>query len=154
MIDEDLQPRGGTRFLEDGSAEVIVDGEVLLAIPPDDALSTGVIGFTGDGAGLYAVSSIDRNAAALVRFDLNSGAVETLAADPTYDVHAVELHPLTRELEIVSFERARVEHVVVDPRWPTTWPRWLPRIPATSSSPDAIMPIDAGSPPTTPTTAR
>ncbi len=98
LIDEDLQPRGGTRFLEDGSAEVIVDGEVLLAIPPDDALSTGVIGFTGDGAGLYAVSSIDRNAAALVRFDLKSGEVETLASDPTYDVHAVELHPLTREL--------------------------------------------------------
>lgn len=115
LIDEDLRPRGGTRFLEDGSAEAIVDGQVLLTIPPDDALSTGVIGFTGDGAGLYAVSSIDRNAAALVRFDLNSGAVETLAADPTYDVHAVELHPLTRDLEIVSFERARVEHVVVDP---------------------------------------
>ncbi len=115
MIDEDLQPRGGTRFLEDGSVEVIVDDELLLAIPPDDALTTGVIGFTGDGDGLYAVSSIDRNAAALVRFDLASGEVETLASDPTYDVHGVELHPLTREVQIVSFERARVEHVVVDP---------------------------------------
>ena len=60
------------------------------------------------------MSSIDRNAAALVRFDLASGAAETLASDPTYDVHGVELHPITREVQIVSFERARVDHVVID----------------------------------------
>ncbi len=115
LIDEDLQPRGGTRFLEDGSCEVIVDEKLLLAIPADDALTTGVIGFTGDGGGLYAVSSIDRNAAALVRFDIASGESELLASDPVYDVHGVELHPVTREVQIVSYERARVEHVVVDP---------------------------------------
>ena len=114
LIDEDLEPRGGTRFHEDGSVEVIVDDQLLISIPPDDALTTGAIGFTADGKGLYAVSSIDRNAAALVRFDLASGAAETLASDPTYDVHGVELDPITREVQIVSFERARVDHVVID----------------------------------------
>ena len=114
LVDEDLTPRGGTRFLEDGSCEVIVDEQVLLTIPADDALTTGTIGFTADGTGLYAVSSIDRNASALVRFDVASGEAETILADPTYDVHGVELHPVTRDVQIVSFERARVDHVVLD----------------------------------------
>ena len=49
-----------------------------------------------------------------MRFDVATGAAEMLAADPVYDVHGVELHPVTREVQIVSFERERVEHVVLD----------------------------------------
>jgi dipeptidyl aminopeptidase/acylaminoacyl peptidase len=115
LIDEDLVPRGGTQFLEDGSAQVIVDERLLIAIPADDALTTGVIGFNAAGDGIYGVSSIDGNAAALVLFDVGTGAATPIASDPIYDVHAVELHPITREVQIVSFERARVDHVVLDP---------------------------------------
>ncbi len=114
LVDEDLTVRGGTRFLADSSAEVVVDGRVVLTIPPDDGLTTSPLGFTADGARLYAVSSIDRNASALVRLDLESGETEVLAADPTSDVHAVEINPVTLEVEIVTFERARLDHVVLD----------------------------------------
>jgi dipeptidyl aminopeptidase/acylaminoacyl peptidase len=114
LVDEDLAVRGGMRYVEDGSRELVVDDRLLTTIGPDDALTSGPIGFTADGTGLYMVSSADANAARLVRMDVADGAVEVIAEDATYDVHGVELHPVTREVQLVSFERARVEHRVLD----------------------------------------
>ncbi len=114
LVDEDLAVRGGMRYVEDGSRELVVDDRLLTTIGPDDALTSGPVGFTADGTGLYMVSSADANAARLVRMDVADGAVEVIAEDPTYDVHGVELHPVTRDVQLVSFERARVEHRVLD----------------------------------------
>ncbi len=114
LVDNELRPRGGMRMRDDGSGAFELDGSTLLELDPDDAISSRAIGFTADDAALYLVTPADANAAGLVR--LAPGATpETLADDPTYDVASAELHPVSREVEIVSFLRARLEHEVLDP---------------------------------------
>ncbi|MGH9036870.1 MAG: alpha/beta hydrolase family protein, partial [Acidimicrobiia bacterium] len=44
-----------------------------------------------------------------------SGTTEVLAEDPRYDVGGLLLHPDTKAVQMVSFTRARTEHVVLDP---------------------------------------
>jgi dipeptidyl aminopeptidase/acylaminoacyl peptidase len=109
-----VQPRpdGGMNLLFRRSAEG--DWETLLEVDSDDALSTGPVAFTADGGGLYLLSSMGANAARLVRRDLAKGTTEVLAEDPRYDVGGVMLHPDTREVQMVSFTRARTEHIVLD----------------------------------------
>jgi dipeptidyl aminopeptidase/acylaminoacyl peptidase len=114
LVDNELRPRGGIRMREDGSGAFELDGSTLLELDPDDAISSRAIGFTADDAALYVVTPADANAAGLVR--LAPGATpETLADDPIFDVASAELHPVSRDVEIVSFLRARMEHEVLDP---------------------------------------
>ncbi len=110
-----LQPRpdGGTVILT--RADAGAEWETALSVGFDDALNTGPIGFTGDGTGLYLLSSVDANASQLVRLDLATGTTEVLAGDPQYDVGGLLLHPDTKAVQMVSFNRARTEHVVLDP---------------------------------------
>ena len=51
------------------------------------------VGFTGDGRGLYLVSSVGANASRLLRLDVDLGETEVIAEDSRYDVGAVILHP-------------------------------------------------------------
>jgi dipeptidyl aminopeptidase/acylaminoacyl peptidase len=114
LVDNELRPRGGMRMRDDGSGAFELDGSILLELDPDDAISSHAVGFTAEDDALYAVTSAGANAAGLVL--LRPGhPPETLADDPTYDVASVELHPVTRTVEIVSFLRARLEHEVLDP---------------------------------------
>jgi dipeptidyl aminopeptidase/acylaminoacyl peptidase len=115
LVDNDLRPRGGLRFLPDGGVELDVDGETRLRLGPEDALTTAPVGFDASGDGLYLTTSAGRNAAALVRMDVRSGALEELAGDPTYDVHAVEIDPGTYTVDVVSFLRERLHHQVLNP---------------------------------------
>lgn len=120
VADAHLAVRAKVATREDGGAELRVrrttDGawESAIVWPPDDALSSGPVGFTLDGNGLYLLDSRDVNAARLVRWDLSSGAVREIAADPQYDVSGVMLHPDTRQVQMVSFVKARLEHRVID----------------------------------------
>ena len=121
VADGELVVRATLRPLPDGSTEILAraDGEAewesVLAVGSEDALNTGPIGFDGDGSGLYLLSSVDANASRLIRLDLAGGASEVLAEDPRYDVGGLLLHPDTRAVQMVSFIRARTEHVVLDP---------------------------------------
>jgi len=89
--------------------------EVFLEVDSDDALGTAPIGFTADGQSLYLLSSVDANASRLLRVDLVSGLATVLADDPQYDVSGIMSNPDTKEVQMVSFTKARVEHVVLDP---------------------------------------
>jgi dipeptidyl aminopeptidase/acylaminoacyl peptidase len=121
VADGDLVVRAALRPLPDGGTEVLArsggeaEWETVLSVGSDDALGTGPIGFTGDGQGLYMLSSVGANASRLVRLDLTSGDSEILAEDPRYDVGGLLLHPDTKAVQMVSFTRARTEHVVLDP---------------------------------------
>ena len=109
-IDDELRPRGGIRNLPDGSIELEVDGRVLLRAGLDDALATAPVTFNKDGSALYVLTSVDRNAVELFRIDVESGDLEPVAGDPTYDVSNVDVNPDTLEVEVVSFLRDRVDH--------------------------------------------
>jgi len=88
--------------------------EPFLTVPPDDASSTDVIGFTRDGAALLVLSSIDVNATRLERHDLVTGERRVLADDGDYDVAGVWQHPETLEPQAVEFERDRQEILLLD----------------------------------------
>jgi dienelactone hydrolase len=118
LIDTDLQVRGGATMDGDGAITVHLgrDGAFapFLVIPPDDASTTDVLGFTRDGSALLVLSSIGVNATRLERHDLVTGERRVLAADDTHDVAGVWRDPETLEPQAVQFERERQEIVLLD----------------------------------------
>ncbi len=121
LADAQLVVRGALRPHPDGSMSLVVrdnaetDWRELLAIPAEDALTTGPVAFSADGGSLLLVSSVGAQAARLVRVDLATSATEVLAEDPAADVSDVRLNPDTREPQIVTVLKARSEYRVLDP---------------------------------------
>ena len=60
-------------------------------------------------------SSVGAQTARLTRVDIATGAIEVLAEDPVADIGGVRTDPDTREPQIVSVVKSRVEYVVLDP---------------------------------------
>jgi dienelactone hydrolase len=120
VVDADLKVRGGMAPQPDGGFVIVVredeetEWKPFLALSSDDALSTGPIGFTRDGKAMYLQSSVDANAARLVRRDIDTGEQEVLAEDPTYDVVGAVIHPDTREPQIAMLLKERIDYVVLD----------------------------------------
>jgi dipeptidyl aminopeptidase/acylaminoacyl peptidase len=112
-----LQPRpdGGMNLVGRRPGATADQWEVLLEVDSDDALGTAPIGFTADGNSLYLLSSVDANASRLLRVDLTSSVATVLAEDPHYDVSGIMSNPDTKEIQMVTFTKARTEHVVLDP---------------------------------------
>jgi len=119
VADTELEIRAGVALEPDGSMVVKVrdgvagDWRVLLKMPAEDALTSGPIAITADGS-MLALSSVGADTGRLVRIDLGSGATEVLAADPEADVSGVRLHPDTREPQIVTWNKERLEYRVLD----------------------------------------
>jgi dipeptidyl aminopeptidase/acylaminoacyl peptidase len=119
--DHQFQVRAAMAMRPDGGSDVLVrdtgDAEWRTAISfdPEDALFSRVTGFTGDGRGLYLISSKDANTARLVRFDITSGDSVVLAEDPEYDVSDVAFHPDTHEPLWAAVVKERVHRMVLDP---------------------------------------
>ena len=107
------QPDGGmVLMIRDGAGD---DWRPLLTISAEDALTSGPVAFSGDGQSLLAISSVGADTGRLVRLDLATGAEQVLAEDPEADVAGIRLHPDTREPQIVSFLKDRMEYRVLDP---------------------------------------
>jgi dipeptidyl aminopeptidase/acylaminoacyl peptidase len=120
-VDAQLKVRGAAAATPDGGLELLVrDNEQdewrkLLTWGSDDALTSGPVAFTVDGQSLYLQDSRDSNASRLTKLNLASGENTVLAEDPQYDVGHVMLHPDTREVQAVAFNKDRVEWQVLDP---------------------------------------
>ena len=120
LADEDLQVRCALAPLPDGSFHVLVrdsgEGEFrhLLTIPPEDATSTDVVSFSGDGRSMLMISAAGSDTGRLTRVDLATGDETVLAEDPEADVAGVLLHPDTRDPLIVSVLKDRMTYVVLD----------------------------------------
>jgi dipeptidyl aminopeptidase/acylaminoacyl peptidase len=121
VVDADFQVRAGVAPTADGGMTIMVretadaDWRTLIDVPAEDALATGPVTFTQDGKALWLLSSMDANAGRLLRHDLTTGESTLVAADPSYDVTDVRLHPDTREVQWVSFLRERLHRQLVDP---------------------------------------
>jgi dipeptidyl aminopeptidase/acylaminoacyl peptidase len=121
LADAELAVRACVAMTDDGGAVLRwrdgPDGEWRDAIHwgPADALSSGPVAFRLDGRSLYLLDSRDANTTRLTRLDMDGGAVSVIAQDARYDVGGVELHPDTRELQLVGFVRARHDWEVHDP---------------------------------------
>ncbi len=121
VADAQLAVRAALQPQPDGSMLLVVrdsaesdDWRVVLTISAEDSLTTGPVAFSADGQSLLLISSVDAEAAGLVRTDLATGATEVLAFDPEADVSAVRIHPDTREPQIVTFLKARSQYRVLD----------------------------------------
>ena len=107
--------------LPDGSLNVLVrdsaadEFRFLLAIPAEDATSTDVVSFSGDGRTLLMISAAGADTGRLVRVDLATGDSTVLAADPEADVSGALLDPDTRDPQIVMILKDRMTYVVLDP---------------------------------------
>ncbi|HEY2430369.1 MAG TPA: hypothetical protein VGI06_15620, partial [Acidimicrobiales bacterium] len=121
LADADMVVRAALAPEADGGFVVMVrDAEAaewrpFQRVPAEDALSSGTVAFSRDGASLLAVSSIGANTGRLVRADLGTGATEVIAEDPVNDITDVRLHPDTRQVQIVTFARERADFLVLDP---------------------------------------
>jgi dipeptidyl aminopeptidase/acylaminoacyl peptidase len=121
LADEDLVIRCAIAPLPDGSFNVLVrdsgEGEFrhLLTVPAEDATSTDVVSFSGDGRTLLMISAVGSDTGRLTRVDLATGESTVLAEDPEADVSGVLLHPDTREPLIAMVLKDRMEYVVLDP---------------------------------------
>lgn len=120
IVDSDLNVRGATASTDDGGFDLLIrehagaEWRTLVSWDAEDSLTSGPVGFTGDGKSLYLLDSRDVNAAPLVRMDIATGNTEVLAGDPQYDVSDIMVHPDTKEVQMVSFVKAREEHTVLD----------------------------------------
>jgi len=121
LADADLAVRACVAATDDGGTVLrLRDGPEAgwrdaVVWGPADALSSGPVAFRRDGRSLYLLDSRDANATRLVRFDTRTGARDVLAHDPRYDVSGLELHPDTREVQLVGFMRERHDWEVHDP---------------------------------------
>jgi dipeptidyl aminopeptidase/acylaminoacyl peptidase len=121
LADEDLVVRCAIAPLPDGSFNVLVrdsgtdEFRLLLSIPPEDATSTDVVSFSGDGRSLLMISTAGSNTGRLVRVDLATGDSTVLAEDPEADVTGVLVHPDTNDPQIAMILKDRMTYVVLDP---------------------------------------
>lgn len=97
-FDLDLVPRFAVAPRPDGGHTLFRLGEApepFLQIEPEDALTTGIVGFDREGRELYAIDSRGRDTAALVALDPGDGSARVLAEDPRADVSGWIRHPAT-----------------------------------------------------------
>ena len=121
VVDNDLKVRGAVAPQPDGGWILLVrntpghEWRPFLTVASEDALATGPIGFTADGAAMYLQSSVGASTGRLVRQEVASGEIEVIAEDPTYDAVDVIIHPDTREPQAVAFLRDKLDWLVLDP---------------------------------------
>jgi dipeptidyl aminopeptidase/acylaminoacyl peptidase len=120
VADEDLQVRAAIAPLPDGSFNLLVRDAAadafrqLLTIPAEDATSTDVVSFSGDGRSLLMISSAASDTGRLTRVDVATGDSVVLAEDPEADVSGALLDPDTREPLIVMVLKDRMTYHVLD----------------------------------------
>lgn len=120
VVDPGLKVRGAVQPLPDGGAVFLVrddeasDWRPLLQVPPEDAETSGPLGFTRDGQAMYVQTSVDANTGRLVKMDAATGAFDVIAEDADHDIAGAMLNPDTREVEAVLVYRDRLEYQVFD----------------------------------------
>lgn len=110
---EEIRPDGGKTFRRlqgDGAWEPFGD------VPPEDVITTGLVGLDDAATRIYLEDSRGRDTAALLEVDLADGTTIVLAEDPRADVADVLVHPRTLRPEAVSFDPLRREWRTLDAR--------------------------------------
>jgi len=120
IADAQLVVRAGIAPQPDGGMVLMVRGDAaedwrpVLTVSAEDALTSQPLAFSEDGRSLLALSSVGADTGRLVRLDLATGGQQVLAEDPDADVAGLRIDPDTREPQIVSFLKDRMEYRVLD----------------------------------------
>ncbi|MBZ6379679.1 hypothetical protein B5C34_15260 [Pacificimonas flava] len=101
-VDHQLTPRLGFAPTAGGGAELYAIGEdgapasePLVTFPSEDFLTSGAVGFNKAGTDVYMLDSRDRDKAALVTLDLDTGETSMIAEPGESDISNVLFHPTT-----------------------------------------------------------
>ena len=123
VVDDDLRVIGGVRPTQEGAVELCLkspgsdlrDWPVFETFDFEDSLTSAPFHTTADGTGLYLLSSKHANSTRVVLADLATGDQKVIFEDSVYDVAGVELHPDSREVQLVQVVRDRLDTIVIDP---------------------------------------
>lgn len=148
-VDSDLRVRGAASMTPDGGTVLyLLDQDTDELVPwkefgPADATSSGILGYSRDGARLYYTTPADANASRLFEVELATGTERVLAEEPTADVAGVELDPDTLAPQAVLFEKDRMQWAVLDDRFGGTLDRVRDALRA-SGAPDGELLVQRG----------
>ena len=121
LANDDLELVLAVKNTDDGGSEIFrkvpKKGWVsILAVPPDDALTTEPQVLSRDGKNLFLLDSRGRDRAVLARLELDTGKEEVLAEDQKADVVEVLTNPATHEPEAAAAVYAQKSWLVLDPK--------------------------------------
>jgi dipeptidyl aminopeptidase/acylaminoacyl peptidase len=118
-VDDALQIRFATKDTADAGQEVFkiaADGSAtsFMKIPADDALTTGLGTMTVDGKTIYMIDTRDRDKAALIAVDAESGATSVVGQSDKADVSGSIDDPATGRVLGYSVNYIKTEWTAVD----------------------------------------
>lgn len=119
LLDDDYNVRFAETMTPDGGTLVLArteEGwEPFMQISMEDALTTAVLDLDPTGTKLYAIDSRDRNTAALVILDLETGEKTVVYEDPKADVSHALIHPTKRTIQAAASTYERTVWKILDP---------------------------------------
>jgi dipeptidyl aminopeptidase/acylaminoacyl peptidase len=120
FTDQQFRVRYAVRHTEDGNVEYLQRGSdgawvLFTRIGAEDAMATRAIEFSADGRELYWLDSRDRDTAAVVAQDLESGTRRVIADDRRADFTGIMLDPITEHPVAAARSYERVQWQVLDP---------------------------------------
>lgn len=118
-FDRDYQLRFAQAPAQEGGAEIYQRTEedaweLFAQVSMEDDLTTSIIGLDHAGKILYMIDSRDRDTAALVEIDLDTGEEAVLYENPQADVSNVMRHPDTRRVQAVASTFEKREWTILD----------------------------------------
>ena len=109
-----MTPTGGQLYLQpDDNSEQ--GWSPLFEISNEDAMTTGLAGFTKDNLSVYLMESRGRNTGALFEWNLQTDDKRLLAEDRLADVGGILSHPEEKTVQAVSFTYDRRKWKILDP---------------------------------------
>jgi dipeptidyl aminopeptidase/acylaminoacyl peptidase len=122
LADDSLTLRWAIRQNEAGGSdmhEIAADGTIAEApresTTLEDSMTTGVAGYTADGATLYWYDSRGRDTAALLAEDTATGAKSTIAEYAKADIGGTMRHPVTGVIEAWAATYLKTEWTGIEP---------------------------------------
>ena len=119
LLDDDYNVRFAETMTPDGGTLVLArteEGwEPFMQISMEDALTTAVLDLDPSGTKLYAIDSRDRNTAALVILDLETGEKTVVYEDPKADVSHALIHPTQKTIQAAASTYEKTVWQVLDP---------------------------------------
>jgi len=114
-------PEGGQELLKPADGDKgkpgekgIAEWEPFMKVGPEDAMTTGPVGFNKEGDVLYLLDSRERDTAALFALDLEDDEKKLLAENDKADVGEIIAHPTEKTVQAVGFTYARREWKILD----------------------------------------
>lgn len=119
VTDDDFHVRLATRMTPEGGREIFRPTskggwDTFLRVAMEDVLTTSPLGFDKAGTILYMIDSRDRNTAALIALDFDTGKQFVMAEDPRADVSDVMVHPTEKHVQAVAFTHQRKYWQILD----------------------------------------